>query len=222
MGEVAKQTLMKKGAEASIYLTTWHGKQVVIKARLPKTYRPAQLDTRIRRFRAVHEPQLMHEAKRAGVPTPTIFMVDVENAAITMEYIEGRQIKQYLNSGISKTERQELCVKIGKLIGQLHMCGVVHGDLTTSNMILTCEDRIFLVDFGLGDKTLEVEARGVDLHLLKRALQSTHYQFADECFAAAMQGYASVLGENEAEKVSEKIREIEKRGRYVSERRQDT
>ncbi len=221
MGKVTEAKLLKKGAEASLYLATWHGRRVLVKARLPKMYRPAQLDQSIRRYRTVHEPQLMHEAKLAGVPTPTVFMVDVENAAITMEYIEGEQMKQFLNSGVPKAKRQELCVRIGELIGRLHVHGVVHGDLTTSNMILTSEGRIFLVDFGLGDKTMEFEARGVDLHLLKRALQSTHYQFAEECFAAAMQGYASVLGENAAE-VFEKIREIERRGRYVAERKQDT
>jgi TP53 regulating kinase-like protein len=88
-------------------------------------------------------------------------------------------------------------------------------------MILSAESRIFLVDFGLGDKTMEFEARGVDLHLMKRALQSTHYQFADECFAAVIRGYGSVLGADATERVLDKIREIEKRGRYVAERRQD-
>jgi TP53 regulating kinase-like protein len=221
MGKLAESILLKKGAEASLYLTIWHDRQVLVKARLPKKYRPAQLDSTIRRYRTVHEPQLMHEAKRAGVPTPTIFMVDVENATITMEYIKGEQVKQFLNSSIPKAKRQKLCLKIGELIGRLHAHGVIHGDLTTSNMILARESKIFFVDFGLGDKTMEFEARGVDLHLLKRALQSTHYQFADECFAAAMQGYASVLGEEAAEKVFEKIKEIEKRGRYVAERKQD-
>jgi TP53 regulating kinase-like protein len=221
MGEVTLPRLLKKGAEASLYLADWHGRCVVIKARLPKKYRPAQLDLVIRSYRTVHEPQLMHEAKKAGVPTPTIFMVDVKNAAITMEFIEGKQVKQILDSGIPEAERHELCFKIGELIGRLHVHGVVHGDLTTSNMILSAESRIFLVDFGLGDKTMEFEARGVDLHLLKRALQSTHYQFADECFAAVIRGYGSVLGADATERVLDKIREIEKRGRYVAERRQD-
>ena len=221
MGEVAERTLLKKGAEASLFLAEWHGRRVVVKARLPKRYRPAQLDLIIRSYRTVHEPQLMHEAKKAGVPTPTIFMVDVKDAAITMEYVDGKQVKQLLD-GLPKAERQELCVKIGELIGKLHAHGVVHGDLTTSNMILSDGGRIFLVDFGLGDKTAETEARGVDLHLMKSALQSTHYQCAEECFNAVLNGYAAVLGAEAAERVLDKIREIEKRGRYVAERRQDS
>ena len=220
MGEIASQTLLKKGAEASLYLADWHEKRVVIKARLPKKYRPSELDEKIRGYRTAHEPQLMHEAKKAGVPTPTIFLVDVKNAAITMEFVEGKQVKQLLGN-ISEKERQELCVKIGELIGKLHGHGVIHGYLTTSNMILGVEGKIFLVDFGLGEKNTELEARGVDLHLMKRALQSTHYKAAEECFRNVMKGYSAVLGGEEAGKDFEKIREIERRGRYVAERKQE-
>jgi TP53 regulating kinase-like protein len=220
MVEIASRTLLKKGAEASLYLADWHGRRVVIKMRLPKMYRPAELDARIRSYRTVHEPQLMHEAKEAGVPTPTIFLVDTKNAAITMEFVEGKQVKQLLSS-VSKEDRRELCVRIGELIGKLHAHGVIHGDLTTSNMILNTEGKIFLVDFGLGEKNMELEAKGVDLHLMKRALQSTHYHFAEECFEDVMRGYSSVLGDEDAKNVLGKIREIERRGRYVAERREE-
>src|SRR3989304_3697914 len=114
MGEVAQGKLLKKGAEASLYLADWHGRKVVVKARLPKKYRPAELDAKIRSYRTAHEPQLMHEAKKAGVPTPMIFLVDMKDAAITMEFVEGKQVKQVLANDSNK-ERQELCVKIGAL-----------------------------------------------------------------------------------------------------------
>jgi TP53 regulating kinase-like protein len=220
MAEVTSRMLLKKGAEASLFLADWHGKRVVIKARLPKKYRPEELDAAIRGYRTVHEPQLMHEAKKAGVATPFIFLVDLKNAAITMEFVEGKQVKQLLGS-ISKQERQKLCFKVGELIGKLHAHGVIHGDLTTSNMLLNGEGKIFLVDFGLGEKNTELEARGVDLHLMKRALQSTHYQFAEECFESVMKGYTAVFGAEEAGKVLGKIKEIEKRGRYVAERKEE-
>ena len=219
MDTVARQMLLKKGAEASLYIAEWHERKVVIKTRIPKKYRPPALDEQIRTYRTVHEPQLMHEAKAAGVPTPLIYMVNVPEASITMEYVEGQQIKQLLNKA-PQGRRHELCVAIGELIGKLHRQGLIHGDLTTSNMILNPEDKIFFVDFGLGEKNTEVEAQGVDLHLMKRALQSTHYQFWEECFKNVMCGYSSVLGVETAEKVYEKIREIERRGRYVEERKQ--
>ena len=220
MAEVDSQKLLKKGAEASLFLSDWHGRKVIIKARLPKKYRPAKLDAAIRGYRTVHEPQLMQEAKKAGVATPLVFLVDVKNSAITMELVEGKQVKQLLGC-ISLGERRELCFKIGELVGKLHSRGVIHGDLTTSNMILSGEGKIFLVDFGLGEKSIELEAKGVDLHLLKRALQSTHYQFAEECFESVMRGYAAVLGAEETGKVLGKIKEIDKRGRYVAERKEE-
>ncbi len=220
MGEAAMRTLFKKGAEASLFVDDWYGKRILVKVRLPKKYRPRLLDQTIRHYRTIHESQLMHEAKRAGVPTPLIFLVNVENSEILMEFIEGMQVKQVLD-GKSEIERNHLCVKIGVSIGALHRNGIIHGDLTTSNMILTSSGKIFFVDFGLGDKTGELEAQGVDLHLLKRALQSTHFEFADECFKAVMHGYGSIVGTELAQVVTQKIREIEKRGRYVSERRQE-
>ncbi len=219
MDTVAELTLFKKGAEASLYLAEWHGRKVVIKVRIPKKYRPEPLDKQIRSYRTVHEPQLMHEAKAAGVPTPLIYLINVPQASIIMEFVEGQQIKQLLNK-VPQNQRRELCISIGELIGKLHKQGLIHGDLTTSNMILSPERKIFFVDFGLGEKNSELEEEGVDLHLMKRALQSTHYRFWEECFKDVQCGYSLVLGSETAEKVYEKIKEIERRGRYVEERKQ--
>jgi TP53 regulating kinase and related kinases len=211
--------LLKKGAEASLFLADWHQRKVIIKIRIPKKYRPIQLDEQIRSYRTIHEPQLMHEAKAAGVATPLIYMVNVPQSTIIMQYIEGQQVKQLLNK-MPKAERHSLCVEIGESIAQLHRHGLVHGDLTTSNMIQTPQGKLFFVDFGLGEKNSETEAQGVDLHLLKRALQSTHFQFWEECLEAVLCGYTSIRGVEAAEKVYEKTREIERRGRYVEERKQ--
>ena len=219
MDKLDEKTLFKKDAEASLYLADWHQRRVIIKMRIPKKYRSPVLDEQIRSYRTVHEPQLIHEAKEAGVPTPLIYMVNVPESSITMEYIEGQQVKQLLNT-VSKAKRYDICVKIGESIAQLHRNSLIHGDLTTSNMILNKKGKLFFVDFGLGEKNGELEAQGVDLHLLKRALQSTHYLFWEECFQSVLCGYTSVLGVQLAEKVYEKIREIEKRGRYVEERKQ--
>lgn len=209
--------LVKKGAEANLYLEDWHGRRVIVKRRLSKKYRVPKLDKEIRFYRTVHEPQHIHKAKEAGVPTPTIFMVDTVGTTIVMEFIEGKQVKQILND-LPPEERQHLCRHIGELIGRLHNHGIIHSDLTTSNMILTPQGRVVFVDFGLSERSRELEARGVDLHLMKRAFQSTHYRHAKECFDAVIEGYTQVVGGNMAKEVLEKIGEIERRGRYVSER----
>jgi TP53 regulating kinase-like protein len=211
-------TLIKKGAEASLYFGEWQNREVIIKKRLPKKYRPPRLDQQIRTYRTVHEPQLIHGAKQAGVPTPLVYQVNVKEATIIMGFIEGKQVKELLKKR-SENKRKQLCTTIGKSIGRLHKSGIIHGDLTTSNMIMDSEGKIVFVDFGLGEKANELEAKAVDLHLMKRALQSTHYKVAQQCFDSVMEGYSSVLGMKEAEKVLGKIEEIERRGRYVAERK---
>ncbi|MDH5448773.1 MAG: Kae1-associated kinase Bud32 [Candidatus Bathyarchaeota archaeon] len=210
--------LIKKGAEASLFLEDWQGRKVIMKRRLPKKYRLPEIDEKIRTYRTIHESQLLHYAKEAGVPTPTIFMVGLADSNIIMEFVEGKQVKQVLD-GLSFEERKGLSKHIGVLIGRLHCKGIIHGDLTTSNMILTLSGKVVFVDFGLGEKTVELELKGVDLHLMKRAFQSTHFRYAKECFNAVLEGYTKIVGDKVAKKVLRKIREIEKRGRYISERR---
>ena len=209
--------LLTKGAEASLYLEYWNDRKVIMKRRHPKKYRIPELDLLIRSQRTLHEPNIIHNAKEAGVPTPTIFMVDVADANIIMEFVEGKQIKEVLDA-VSKDERLNVCKLIGELIGRLHGNGIIHGDLTTSNMILTPYGKVVFVDFGLSERSIELEPMGVDLHLMKRTLQSTHYKYAKECFKAVMDGYEEALGKEETKKVRVKIREIEKRGRYVADR----
>ena len=209
--------LIKKGAEANLYLEQWHSKRVIMKKRLPKPYRLPQLDLAIRTQRTIHEPMLIHRAKEAGVPTPTIYLIDLAESNIIMEYIQGKQIKQVLNT-LPSGNQLRLCRHIGKLIGRLHKSGIIHGDLTTSNMILTTSGKVVFVDFGLGEHSEELETQGVDLHLMKRALQSTHHKIAKECFAAVTTGYTEIIGNENASKVVEKIQEIEGRVRYIEER----
>ena len=205
--------LVKKGAEANLYLEEWYNLKVIKKVRIPKSYRLHQIDYEIRRSRTVHEAQIMSDAKRAGVPTPIIYLIDVKRTTLVMEYVDGPRVKERLNQ-LPNQDRKVLCRRIGGLIGQLHRKGIIHGDLTTSNMILGQNDKIFFIDFGLAEYSVEVEKRGVDLHLMKRALESTHYPHAKECFTSIITGYASVVTKKNAEEVVKRVREIAQRGRY--------
>ncbi len=209
--------LIKKGAEASLYLEDWHGRKAILKKRVPKKYRVPELDREIQSRRTKHEPQVMHRAKEAGVPTPIVFLVDPKEATIVMEFVEGKQVKQVLNN-MPQDERRRLCRHVGELVGRLHSHGIVHGDLTTSNMILTPTGKVVFVDFGLSEQTWESEARGVDLHLMQRAIASTHFMHAEECFGEVVAGYEETVGKKVADEVLEKVAEIERRGRYISER----
>jgi TP53 regulating kinase-like protein len=144
-------------------------------------------------------------------------MVNPQESSIVMEYVNGKQVKEILDK-FSKKDRLNLCKLIGNLIGRLHKNGIIHGDLTTSNMILTSSGKVIFIDFGLSERSIELEQKGVDLHLMKRTLLSTHYSHAKESFKAIMDGYAEIVGVEEKKRVAIKIREIEKRGRYIANR----
>ena len=212
--------LIKKGAEANLYLEDFSrvlhpagtGK-VIVKHRIIKGYRVPQLDLRLRESRTALEARLLSDAKVAGVPTPAVYEVDRTGMRLVLEFIEGKQVKLVLDE-LEPVERHKLCRLIGMQIARLHKAGIIHGDLTTSNMILTKDGKVYFVDFGLGEYDRSLETRGVDLHLLKRALQSTHFRIADEAYAAIIAGYREELGKS-ADEVIRRAEEIEKRGRYV-------
>ncbi len=212
--------LMKKGAEASLYLEPFEnvlhtagGGKVVIKERIPKEYRIKEIDEKLRLSRTSLETKLISDAKRAGVKTPAIYAVDLGKMRIVMEFIDGPQVKKVLKNPRFKDKK--LCMLIGKYIARLHKAGIVHGDLTTSNMILTERGELYFVDFGLGEYNPSVEARGVDLHLLKRALQSVHFKIVDFVLREALRGYEEEFGAG-ARDVIKRAEDIEKRGRYVA------
>ena len=202
--------LIKRGAEAEIYVSQLRGKKVVVKRRVPKSYRLPQIDKRLREARTKLEAKLISEARRYGVSTPIIYDVDISENQIIMDYIEGVRIKEKLQQ-VDDDSQKSLCTKIGKSLGKLHKNHLIHGDLTTSNMILK-EDKIYFIDFSLGGKSKEIESKGVDLHLLSEAFESTHSEIFDK-FEYVLEGYKAEY--NEAEDVIKKVKEIEKRGRYT-------
>ena len=183
---------------------------VVKKRRLNKSYRINEIDNRLIFYRTKEESKLIAEARKHGVSVPIIFDVDTQKGIITMEYLHGKRIKDILN-GLSEKERARICKMIGESIAKLHNNNIIHGDITTSNMIFQ-DDRIHFIDFGLGEKNSEIEAQGVDLHVLMEAIESTHSRYSD-CFNYVLEGYKNKL-DNDANLVIRKIEDIVKRGRY--------
>lgn len=196
--------LVKRGAEADIYFTEWYGRKAVAKVRAPKAYRHAALDESVRRQRTVHEAYLMSAARAAGVPTPFVYFVDPVRAEIIMELVEGRTAKDVLDPA--------LCRQIGRYAALLHVSGIIHGDLTTSNFIVG--DRLVLLDFGLAYRSERLEDMAVDLRLIKEVFTSAHVSLRG-AFASFVRGYASVAGRKRTDSILENVREIERRGRYA-------
>jgi Kae1-associated kinase Bud32 len=129
---------------------------------------------------------------------------------IVMEYIDSPRVKDIFNSMGSET-RKSLCYQIGRNIGIMHSHNIIHGDLTTSNMLLSHE-KLYFIDFSLGEKTSSIEAKGVDLHVLMEAFESTHSEIRD-AFQLVFDAYQEEFGK--ADEVERKIQYIIKRGRYA-------
>ncbi len=203
--------LIKQGAEAKLFLSKKDGEKILIKDRIKKNYRIPQIDKKIRKRRTSQEFNLLIEARRNGVPTPRILDLDKKNHKIIMEFIEGERIKELLNKSDKKTI-EKICFEIGKLIGKLHTGGIIHGDLTTSNMILK-DNEIYFIDFGLGFFSKKIEDQGTDLRLLHEAFKSTHYQILDVCWENVIKGYKEEHSNTDS--VLNRVSEIEKRARYM-------
>jgi TP53 regulating kinase-like protein len=207
---VTKEKIIYQGAEAKICKSKYMSFDVVKKRRINKSYRIEEIDTRLISSRTKEESKLMTEVRNYGVSVPIIFDVDLVNGIITMEYLKGKRIKDILND-LSEKDRFYICRMIGESIAKFHNKDIIHGDITTSNMILQ-DDRIYFIDFGLGEKNNEIEAKGVDLHVLMEAIESTHSRYSN-CFNYILEGYKKEL-KVDANLVIKKIEEIVKRGRY--------
>jgi Kae1-associated kinase Bud32 len=206
---VAKKILYQ-GAEAEIRLSSYMGRTVVQKRRVKKAYRIKEIDTQLIASRTREEAKLITESRSYSVSVPLIYDVDLFQGIITMEYLAGDRVKDILNL-LKEPQRKQLCQKIGESIARLHNHDIIHGDITTSNMILR-NDHIYFIDFGLGCKNSELEAKGVDLHVLMEAFESTHSKYS-YCFQYVLEGYTKQFG-GDASAVVKKIDDIVRRGRY--------
>jgi len=202
----------KKGAEAVLFEDTIEGERVLIKKRKPKSYRNSKLDLEIRKKRTKSEAKLLREASKV-VNTPKVISVNEELSEIVMDYIPGKPLKLVLE------KKSFLCTEAGEKIRKLHEVGIIHGDLTTSNIIYVekvdgkTEQRIekngplFFIDFGLGYFSKKIEDRATDLVVFKKTFNATH-SIIKNGWAKVMKGYRP------GKELEERMKLVEKRARY--------
>lgn len=205
--------VVKIGAEAIIQKVLWRGLLLIAKRRVPKPYRHPELDREIRRKRTINEARVMHRSKTLGVPCPAIIHVELATSTIYMQYIEGRDMREVLNSDAAQSLR--LAEKIGEMVGKMHRAGVYHGDIVPSN-IMVSDGLPVLIDFGLSGFSSELEEHAIDVHLLERSLVANHPSIATDFMERFMNGYSSVVGKDYARQIQERVIEIRKRARYVT------
>ncbi len=205
---MATPMLLRRGAEAEVVRGEWQHRPAVFKTRLPKTYRHPSLDQALRVSRMKTEARLLSEARHLGIPVPPMYDLDLHEATMTLAYLEGPTLAEFIRSGAP--EANDMCRALGTYLGRLHRAKVVHGDLTTSNMIVQ-GSRLHLLDFSLGGRGADLEAMGVDLHLMRESFNSAH-PGREELWSAFFEGYGEA--NPGAEEVLAKVKAIEARGRY--------
>jgi tRNA A-37 threonylcarbamoyl transferase component Bud32 len=217
--------ILAQGAEATIE----QNKNIVIKKRISKSYRLREIDEKITKLRTRSEAKILKKAGKI-ISIPKVLDSDEKLKTISMDFIDGKKLSQELNN---LKNQIEIMQQIGESISKLHNENIIHGDLTTSNIIYVEKDKtsikrdsnskeglikgnlgsLYFIDFGLGYQNGKYEDKAVDIHLLKQALEAKHFQNWQELFKAFEKGYLSINA-TEAKKVLERLKAVEKRGRY--------
>lgn len=171
--------LLKQGAEARVFESTFLGRKSIVKERFSKKYRHPTLDSKINLRRLNAEARCMTKARRLGVSAPVLYAADLVLHTLTFEFVEGPSVKDVLLDfglhGVVEERLDDIAIQIGAAIAKLHDGGLIHGDLTTSNMLIrSSTNQLVLIDFGLSFTSTLPEDKAVDLYVLERALLSMH------------------------------------------------
>jgi len=223
--DLSECVLLRQGAEAKLYEGTFLGQRVLVKHRFPKRYRVEQLDTQLTKDRLRGEVRGLNRAKLLGVRTPTVYLADMDSAQIVLEYLDGAvTARDYIKRLVEAGDREEALAALSKQIGttfaKLHKANIIHGDLTTSNLMVdkqeTDSPELVVIDFGLGYAEGTAEDKGVDLYVLERAFLSTHPN-TERLVALIVSAYKAEFGEKKGKKTCDEIlrkyEEIRMRGR---------
>lgn len=207
--------VLKQGAEAKLYLGLYNGIECLIKERFVKNYRLAELDKTLTKSRIKAEQKTVKRCEDAGIIVPKLFNVDFNERKIYMEYFDKAITAKEFIVQIHQEQEQldELTKRIGEIVGKFHVNNIIHGDLTTSNILINHEEsgyKIIMIDFGLSCYSASHEDKGVDLYVLERALLSTHSNLP-ELFELILKHYRQ--SNSTSEETIKRFEEVRARGR---------
>tara|TARA_Y100000034_G_scaffold135788_2_gene209139 strand:- start:397 stop:987 length:591 start_codon:yes stop_codon:yes gene_type:complete len=190
---------ISSGAEAIIYKKD----KVAVKIRNSKSYRNKDIDTLLRKSRTKREAKVLERLHSLDI-SPKLHKACNKEMKIEMDHIEGDKLRDVLHKNHKKWAKE-----IGKKISLMHKHDIIHGDLTTSNMIV--KNDLKLIDFGLSFFSAKHEDKAVDLHLLKRALESKHHEIFEEVFDMVIEEYKKEIKDHK--EVLDRLKKVEVRGR---------
>ena len=196
-------SIIARGAEAILKKTPHN---TIVKERIKKNYRINEIDDQLRKSRTKREIKVLKTLAMNNFNVPAVISSDVKKGIIEMEFIEGTKLRDALK----KENYTRFAKIIAKTIAGMHELGIIHADLTTSNMILK-DNKIYFIDFGLSFFSHKTEDMAVDLNLLHRALESKHYEISAEMFKLILKEYAKL--KSNSRQIITRLHQVELRGR---------
>ncbi|MBI5884703.1 Kae1-associated serine/threonine protein kinase, partial [archaeon] len=157
------------------------------------------------------EARMLSKAKKLGIRTPLVYAVDEKNARLVIEFIKGKALKKYLLDRKEKNDCLKKLKEAGRQVALMHENSLIHGDLTTSNILLH-NGKLFFIDFGLSKSSELLEEKAMDLVVFEKTFQATHSGLSGG-WAGVLEGYAAA-GKGSG-KVFERMKEIKERARYL-------
>ncbi|KIK65141.1 hypothetical protein GYMLUDRAFT_194951 [Collybiopsis luxurians FD-317 M1] len=243
---IQSATSISQGAEAKVYKTQLSSRSppILLKYRFQKHYRHPNLDVNLTRSRIAGEARALLKCLRSGINVPGIRMVDATEGVLGIEWIDGQSVRNLLPGGADvdgpdkvdepsqapdaqsllnayRVSIDELMKLVGVEIAKMHRIDVIHGDLTTSNMMLrrpnssiSSTTELILIDFGLSYQSTLTEDKAVDLYVLERAFSSTHPD-SEHLFASVLTAYADTMGKDWPS-IKNRLDDVRLRGRKRS------
>lgn len=191
-----------RGAEATIILQN----NKISKKRDIKNYRIEKINNKLIKSRTKKEIKIIKQLEKI-IPVPKILEESKNENEILMSYIPGEKLSEKLDNLKSKLI---IAKKIGENLSKMHNLGIIHGDLTTSNMIID-KKNLYFIDFGLSFYSNKTEDKATDLHLIKEALEAKHFKYHKKLFEKILEGYKKA---ESYKKILERLNKVEIRGRY--------
>lgn len=201
-----------KGAEAIIYQGSFLSIPIILKQRIKKTYRLPEIDEEIRKRRLRAEAKVMTLAWKNNVNVPVLLGIDINDQTLIIEEIQGSLLFSLLNL-IPYNDLREIFRNIGKQVALLHKNDIIHGDLTVFNIIVNQQREAWLIDFGLGNISKEVETKADDLLSFYNTLKAITPNF-QELFNDFKVGYTHIY--EQSKKIFDQVKKIQSRARYVA------
>jgi eukaryotic-like serine/threonine-protein kinase len=103
------------------------------------------------------------------------FIITDDNYYLVMEFVEGKNLFDYMTTVTGPLPMQNVALLLNEVLSALnyiHKKGLIHLDVKPSNIMLSSDDRIKLIDFGI--------AQNVSLQRMEKAMGSPAYMSPEQ------------------------------------------